>query len=78
MNQFKDFSFIDEDVSRQSSQNSTLYNSSSTFGSQKLTELNQKRHTITKEAVIRMFILSTSIILINCLASINTIINLLN
>ncbi|GBC02345.1 hypothetical protein RclHR1_04580013 [Rhizophagus clarus] len=83
LNQFKDFSLINEGIS-QTSQNSTPSNSQITQSrkfSQSLSlqnNLSQKRYNLTKEAVIRMSILSSSIILINCLASIGTIVSVLS
>lgn len=86
MDRFKDFSLVNEDTS-QSSQ--TFHNSSNSQITQppilrqfsqtpsSKNNLSQKRYNLTKEAVIRMSILSSSIVLINCLASIGTIVSVL-
>jgi hypothetical protein len=82
LDQFKEISLANG-VTSQGSQSSTFHNSSNsqiTQSPQNLStqnNLNQKRYNLTKEAVIRMFILSSSIIFVNCLASIGTIVSVL-
>lgn len=82
MDRFKDFS-LNEDTSQSSqtfpnSPNSQITQSPiSRQFSQTKNNLDQKRYSLTKEAVIRMSILSSSIILIHCLGSIGTIISVL-
>ncbi|PKY43143.1 hypothetical protein RhiirA4_457086 [Rhizophagus irregularis] len=82
LDRFKDFS-LNEDTSQSSqtfpnSPNSQITQSPiSRQFSQTKNNLDQKRYSLTKEAVIRMSILSSSIILIHCLGSIGTIISVL-